>query len=526
MLLLPALALLSFAQESSSPAKSAAAASAASAPPDATYTLTLRTTPKLRVEATLAVRGDDDGSSAFSAAPMWGGIDHCARYLHELSFSADGSPVAADHPVESAWVVAHTPGAALVARWFLDPLETPLDPGLGNDYRPTLKPGPAPKPGEPPRPGLFQLLGDTGLLTPDALNGATPHPIRLEWRGFAESGWKVACSFGDDPAGVTVEQPIDGFKHAVFLAGDVRLHARELHGTRLLFALHGDGLAFADDDFVELGTRIIAAERDFFSDWTDPLFVITLVPDERTDRQSLGGTGLTDSFALFVSRNFTLKPGSDDASRIAHLLAHEHFHHWNGGKIRLEEPEQLGYWFSEGFTDFFARRILLRAGVYDVPEYVRRLDESLANWWKSPVRHEKNARIAADFWKVRDVGELPYRRGDLVALLLDHEIRATSDGARSLDDFFREALARFRERGEVCSTDNLLELAADDTSQEFAEELRALIVDGVDPPIDPELGAPWLVLRRGKPGSGRDEEGAPLLELRVGADLSEARTRL
>jgi hypothetical protein len=121
-----------------------------------------------------------------------------------------------------------------------------------------------------------------------------------------------------------------------------------------------------------------------------------------------------------------LEPGSDDAARIALLLAHEHFHHWNGGKIRMEETEQLAYWFSEGFTDFFARRILLRCGLFDVAEYVRRLNESLALYWTEPMRHEKNARIAADFWKVQSIGELPYRRGDLVALLLDHEIRATS----------------------------------------------------------------------------------------------------
>jgi len=146
------------------------------------------------------------------------------------------------------------------------------------------------------------------------------------------------------------------------------------------------------------------------------------------------------------------------------------------------------------------------------------------------MRHEKNARVAADFWKVKEVGELPYRRGDLVALLLDHEIRATSGGKRSLDDFFREALQRGRERGEIGSTDNLLELAADFTSQEFADRLRGLIVDGNDVAIESDVGAPFLELRtkRVARAGGKASESieVPLFELAAGVDLEAARARL
>jgi predicted metalloprotease with PDZ domain len=251
------------------------------------------------------------------------------------------------------------------------------------------------------------------------------------------------------------------------------------------------------------------------------------VPDDRKDRHSLGGTALTDSFALYLSKEYTLAPGSDDEGRVAQLLAHEYFHRWNGGKIGLEKPEELGYWWSEGFTDFFARRILLRCGLLDPPAYVRRVNESLENYWKSPVRHEPNARIAAGFWKRRDFADLPYRRGDLVALLLDHEIRATTNGERSLDDFFRETLQRVRDRGESCSTDHLLELAAEWTSDGFAESLRHLIVDGADVELAEDLGAPFCELQwtKGKAVNGEATE-IPRLELRPDADLEAAKKRL
>lgn len=485
--------------------------------PDATYTLSLELAPKLRVAASLTLPAVADERSAFSVAPEWGGVEHCARYLHEIAFFVDGAPAAAsavDHPLETAWVVSHAKGATVQARWWFDPLPAGGDTSLGNDYRPRV----APK--------LFLLLGDSGLLTPDGLAGPTQRRIAFEWSSFDEAGWRHVTSFGDARA-FTVAQPLDAFKHALFMAGDLRVTAIEKNGTKLLFALSGDGFAFEDGALVGLATRIVAAERDFFSDWSDPFFLVTLVPDERKDRHSLGGTALTDSFALFLSREVTLAPGSDEAGRVAHLLAHEYFHRWNGGKVELEKPEQLGYWWSEGFTDFFARRILLRCGLFDPREYVHRVNESLENYWKSPVRHEPNARIAADFWKRHDVADLPYRRGDLVALLLDHEIRATSDGARSLDDLFREILQRAREHGDACTTDHLLELAAEETSDDFAGRLRRLIVDGADVDLPDDLGAPFCELQWVKTKTAAGAElTIPRLELRPEADLEAAKKRL
>jgi len=487
------------------------------APPDAKYALALETAPALRVAATLTLPAVDAESSAFSVAPGWGGVEHCARYLHDVAFFVDGAPAAAgavDHPVETAWVVSHKKGAQVEARWWYEPLPAGGSSALGNDYRPRVE------------PKLFLLIGDVGLLTPDALGGPQPRRIAFAWRGFAEAGFHHVTSFGRESA-FTVAQPLDAFKHAIFMAGDLRAATINKNGTKLLVAIHGDGFAFEDLALAGLAARIVAAERDFFSDWSDPFFLVTLVPDDRKDRHSLGGTALTDSFALYMSKEYTLAPGSDDEGRVAQLLAHEYFHRWNGGKIGLEKPEELGYWWSEGFTDFFARRILLRCGLLDPPAYVRRVNESLENYWKSPVRHEPAARIVADFWKRRDVADLPYRRGDLVALLLDHEIRATSNGERSLDDFFRDTLQRVRDRGESSSTDHLLELAAEWTSDGFAESLRHLIVDGADVELAEDLGAPFCELQwtKGKAVNGEATE-IPRLELRPDADLEAAKKRL
>lgn len=423
-----------------------------------------------RVELELAVAGDADGVSDFSVPPGWGGVERIDAHLHDVAFrDAAGAPLAAKRVGDVGWRVAHPPGAALAATWWLGEPQ-PAARGTGNDYRPHAD-------GE-----RFHFLGSIGLLRPDALAGAAQHRFAVEFAGCEGEGRAAACSFGAGPR-VVVEATLDAVCHSVFVGGAVRLHRRTAGAGELLFALAGEQ-AFRDEELVALATRIVGDERGFFGDAGDPLFVITLVPDLRAaGRSSLGGTGLTRSFALFMSAGFTLAPGSDDFARVALLLAHEHFHHWNGGIVRSDEREGLCYWFSEGFTDFYARRLLVRGGLIGVEQWLREWNGCLEAWWRNPARTAPAERIAREFWSDAGVSALPYQRGAVVAALLEREIVAQSGGARSLDDFMRDVVAAAR-AGERCDTEALLERAADETSAEFGAGLRAIVVDGTMPERD------------------------------------------
>ncbi len=123
------------------------------------------------------------------------------------------------------------------------------------------------------------------------------------------------------------------------------------------------------------------------------------------------------------------------------LLAHEMFHEWNGHEIRLAQPERLGYWFSEGFSDFCARGLLLRAELVTEDEYVELWNRRLSEYAKNPQRNAPASRIEEAFWSDANVGSLPYQRGDLVALLVDRAIASRSGGQRSLDDLMRALVA-------------------------------------------------------------------------------------
>ncbi len=414
--------------------------------PELAYTIELATKPVLEARFSLSVTAAEDGLSTFQVDESWGGVEHGADAILDVrAANSSGKQLPLECLSSHEWRVRSDPGERVAVSWRVAANEFRTDPDPHVHYRTLLD------------ASLLHFIGHIALLTPTHL-ADTAHAIALRWRGFAQAHWTVATSFGSDPRGFDVSASFDEFRHAVFLAGpDVRLVRKEIRGKPLTLAIAGSSWPFRDEEFVEDVHSIIDAECGFFAEDDFPPFLVTLIPVGKADphSRSLGGTGLTHSFALFVQPDTVLGASTAGGLDVPHLLAHEMFHHWNGGIAEMDESEQLVYWFSEGFTDFYARRLLFRAGYGGTAEAARSLNETLREYGLSPAREAPNEKIRDGFWKDRDIGKLPYLRGNLVAVLLDHEIRARTNGARSVDDFVREVVAAGRE-GAKLSTDSLL----------------------------------------------------------------------
>ncbi len=450
------------------------------------YTLTLIREPFPILRVDLDIRGSAEGSSDFELCHgnSWASVRDCQDAVHGVSAQdASGAALRVSHDPGNVWTVAHAPDAPLRFTYHLVSTRHDSSATSRAYYRPQV------------RDDLLFLIGNTALAYPRP-EAQEPVDIELRWRGFEEVGWTIASSYGLDPTGTTVTMRPDGFRHAAFMAGDIRTHTREVGGQPVHYAIHGDW-AFDDATFVDTATTIIEAERAFFEDWEQPRYFVSLMPvgHERDGGSMSGGTGLSDTFSLFLTPGFHLEPGTNRAWRVLHLLAHEHFHHWNGGVLSLEEPEELGYWFSEGFTDFYTRRLLYRAGLIDLERYRRDLNEHLVSYHVSPVRFAPNTRIQADFWNSGEIHDLPYLRGEIVALLVDHAIRERSEGGRSADELMRALVRRGADEDYEPATDSLLAAIEAETDQDFVERtLRPLIEQGADTPLPADLLAPCLEL--------------------------------
>ena len=140
------------------------------------------------------------------------------------------------------------------------------------------------------------------------------------------------------------------------------------------------------------------------------------------------------------------------------MITHEFFHTWNIMRIHSADykgvsykPVQLsGLWVSEGFTVYFADLLVRRAGLpTPFPTRLAYLQD-LIEWY---LANPENARTSAE-QNSRGAFRPPvgdahpdrfvlWEQSELMAALLDFNLRAETNGKRSLDDLMRALYAEF-----------------------------------------------------------------------------------
>ncbi|MCK6476546.1 MAG: hypothetical protein L6Q35_06920 [Phycisphaerales bacterium] len=436
-----------------------------------------RTQDRSGVRVTAQFAGDADGTTTVSTVGDWGGVRADPSEFTDIGATAGGSSLAISHGEGCSWTISHAPGADVTLTYVLREPADRQSLGRGhNDYRTRV------------RPELFQMTGNHGLLYPEHFQDRSTREHRVEWVGFDAVGEHALSSFGPDRV-ETVEIDGDGFRQGLFIAGRLAYEETTIKGNRVGLVISGDEWGFTPAQFAELTFRIIKTERDFFGDHSDPWYLVSVTPEGRVENGSfsLGGTALTNCFALYCNAGISLDEKNGHVEQIRHVLAHEYFHTWNGVKFRVEGPEGSNYWFSEGFTEWFTRRMLRLAGLWDDGAVLRNLNESITGYDSNARKNAANDQVTSGFWKDPDLSQLPYRRGDLVALCLDEEIRRVSGGNRSLDDAFRDLVTRARGENRMPDRAALMRVFEKETSPEFVARLRACIDDGADPPLPQNL---------------------------------------
>lgn len=438
-----------------------------------------RSTDGNTVRVTEHFAGDQDGVTDVAVENEWGGIAAETGSIVDVSALGSDGKSLVTKPSESGigWSITHAPGEAITLAYTLHqpPDRQPLGPGH-NDYRTHVS------------PSLFQMIGNHGLLYPAHMEDGVTREHEVRWSGFDLPGFHTVSSFG---SGSVQKATVDAgaFRQGLYIAGELALVERDLHGARIGVVISGTDWGFKPEQFADLAFTIIKTEREFFDDNSDPWYLVSVTPEGEASehRFSLGGTALTNCFALYCNAGLTLAEGSPHVERIQGVLAHEYFHTWNGVKFHIDGPEGANYWFSEGFTNYFARRMLERAGLWGKDDVLRDLNEAVGGYDSLLKKNATNEEIRQGFWTDPDLSRLPYLRGDLIALALDQQIRAYTGGKRTLDDSFRSLIKAWPKGSGSPDREMVLRILAGDAGQEFIDGLRPVIESGIDPPVPGEI---------------------------------------
>ena len=217
-----------------------------------------------------------------------------------------------------------------------------------------------------------------------------------------------------------------------------------------------DAKAFNEQGLVDDLRKIVQAAADLFGGlpFREYLFQV---------RDGVAEEGLEHFDCVTIGLSSANLAASDGrlSTSAASVVAHEFLHAWNMMRIHSAEykgpdhrQEPLsGLWFSEGFTIFYADLLLRRAGLVPAngPTRVAHLEEQIGWYLGEHLEARGSAENASRFAYSLTTGDHPsdvWIQGELIATLLDFQIRDATAGKRSLDDLMRLMFARYSgERG-------------------------------------------------------------------------------
>ncbi len=306
----------------------------------------------------------------------------------------------------------------------------------------------------------FYFEGYSGLVCPD-INDTILRRCKITYNGFADSIFKGNSFF----AGVSSKKfsaSLANLRNAIYCAGNYRFKKIKIHNNAIIVAVQGN-FSFKDDDVYQSVVNIVQYERDFWNDNAYPYFFTSLIALQ--DQYNSGGTAHYNSFGMFQSE------GMPFSQNLAWLIAHEYFHTWLGQHLKMPAPDEIYKWFSEGFTDYYAYKILYRSGLTSQKDFITKINQVIQSYYLSSYFNTPNTGIIGKYWSDGNLKQLSYQRGLIIAFLLENSIN--KKGA-SLDDLLKTLYTQ-------SAPANLFSKQAfDEMVQQFAGQSTTAIIDSVN----------------------------------------------
>ena len=145
-------------------------------------------------------------------------------------------------------------------------------------------------------------------------------------------------------------------------------------------------------------------------------------------------------------------------------VSHEFFHVWNVKRLRPQELGPMDFtrplatrslWIAEGFTNYYGRLMLTRAGLWDAKKFLNRKAETIDRIESAPgsrLMSAEESSLSAPFIDDAPHAQLVnlentaisyYPKGELIGMVIDLLVRGRTKGKSSLDDIMRDMYEEF-----------------------------------------------------------------------------------
>lgn len=389
-------------------------------------------TKSMRLQVTTTFNGDADGETEIAFPGDFGSASALYKCIDGVRCHSKNVEMHIDRDFLYL-KLEHKGGAEIKLSYYVVQDEPGSAPTADHAFRPVIQ------------PDFFHVYGNSLLLMP---KGWKQYEVQLDWINFPQS-WQFLNSFGEGRGRQFIQFDQPRWAESVFVGGDFRILRAEVQHNPVYLAIRGRDWAFSDDQLMEILVKTVSVQRDFWSDHAIPFYAVTLLPlavpapEKAENSIQYMGTGLLNSFSAFATPSPYLK-----ADGFCHLFNHEMMHDWIGNKIRNGGAfNDMSYaWFSEGFTEYFAYKNMVRAGFITHDEYLTIVNANFFEVHYSASNGElPNASIAAEFFNNPAIRDLPYKRGFILAFYLDNALKKATFGRQTLHSFMLEMLDHYYE---------------------------------------------------------------------------------
>ncbi|NNF00103.1 MAG: hypothetical protein HKN25_13865 [Pyrinomonadaceae bacterium] len=256
--------------------------------------------------------------------------------------------------------------------------------------------------------------------------------------------------------------------------------------------------------------KIVRLQRDWFGDYDQPFYQVVI--NER--KSVIAGTAIKNQFVCFV------RPDVDKNS-LNKILAHEMFHNWLPIKMRIIRPEgdrQVRHeWFFEGFTEYFAKKVLFDAGLLSPEEFARLINSDIHSLADNPykrIAYQDLLELAKARKFTSTHKKLSYFRGVVIALKWETALRRTG---KNLSQFTRDLFKLASKKNGEITEEEFLSFAMD-RGVDAKADFEKYILEGKPIRLEPnDLGAGFTSVERSVPSF---DPGFSLRESRLTKKIS------